>query len=652
MWRELKMKREIVTLFAASAAVFLVACGSDSSGTNANDGEIVSVQAETFDDLPNCSKSREGDLAEVLDERKAYRCEKGAWEFDHNVLDTVKTEDELPACIGKKEGLSLFVKSESAAYTCDGKRWTKEDAPGESGVVEYETEDDLPNCVVKREGETALIEGEAYLCDGTRWKSVGTYYATEDSLSNCTAKREGEKAYIADEGTALKCTDGEWKEVKAAEQGRSEPDDDSPKSSSSTSDTPMSSSTPDTSTSSSTPTEDLSSSSVKVPEPEEGTLTDSRDGQTYKTVVIGTQTWMAENLNYVATSSVCPLENSAYCKKYGRLYLPGGASTYCPSGWHVPSLSEWTVLYNYVDANNGTEGVGKSLKSTTGWYEAGTTVGKRMAVATGKDQFGFSALPAGSCWWGSPWKCYSDDEARFLASGGEILQILYDSDIITQEENSDGTNVKVSVRCLKGAATSTTTTSSSSLAKKEIDGCTCDGELTTETNDLASDNPVEYTWSVTGCSSEGAEPLSYIWSGSVSGTKSSVTGSFTKKGEYTPSVTVTNADGNAKEVACPSVYVVDSDNPYDEIEFPSAKRLGPGGYYIPECPAPPGTSRQQATMDLQGGSSTNCLDWIDGQQVSWSSTQHWGDCAGMVQVEFPLYITIPVGEYMEFNSCF
>ena len=470
MWREVKMKREIVTLFAASAAVFLVACGSDSSGTNANDGEIVSVQAETFDDLPNCSKSREGDLAEVQDERKAYRCQKGAWEFDHDVLDTVKTEDELPACIGKKEGLSLFVKSESAAYTCDGKRWIKEDAPGESGVVEYETEDDLPNCVVKREGETALIEGEAYLCDGTRWKAVGTYYATEDSLSNCTAKRDGETAYIADEGTALKCTDGEWKEVKAAEQGRSEPDDDSPKSSSSTSDIPTSSSTPDTPTSSSTPIEDLSSSSIKVPEPEEGTLTDSRDGQTYKTVVIGTQTWMAENLNYAATSSVCPLENSAYCKKYGRLYLPGGASTYCPSGWHVPSLSEWTVLYNYVDANNGTEGVGKSLKSTTGWYEAGTTVGKRMAVATGKDQFGFSALPAGSCWWDTPsWNCYSDDDARFIASGGEILQMLYDSDIITQEENSDGTNVKVSVRCLKGAATSASSAGNTSSANVDVE---------------------------------------------------------------------------------------------------------------------------------------------------------------------------------------
>lgn len=310
------------------------------------------------------------------------------------------------------------------------------------------------------------------------------------------------------------------------------------------------------------------------------------------------------------------------------------------------------MLYNYVDANNGTEGVGKSLKSTTGWYEAGTTVGKRMAVATGKDQFGFSALPAGSCWWDTPsWNCYSDDEARFLASGGEILQILYDSDIITQEENSDGTNVKVSVRCLKGAVASTTTTSSSSLAKKEIDGCTCDGELTTETNDLASDNPVEYTWSVTGCSSEGAEPLSYIWSGSVSGTKSSVTGSFTKKGEYTPSVTVTNADGNTKEVSCPSFLVTDSDNPYDEIEFPSG-RLGPGGYYIPECPGSEWHSSTTYTIVLKGGSSENCLDWIDASLVTWVSGYHWGDCAGEVQVEFPLYITIHAGEYMEFDSCY
>ena len=118
---------KIITLGATAVmALFLAACGSDSdSGTTAKDTEEVSVQAETFDDLPNCSKSREGDLAEVQDERKAYRCQKGVWEFDHDVYDSVATEDDLPACTAKKEGLSLFIASEHAAYTCDGKRWSK-----------------------------------------------------------------------------------------------------------------------------------------------------------------------------------------------------------------------------------------------------------------------------------------------------------------------------------------------------------------------------------------------------------------------------------------------------------------------------------------------------------------------------------------------
>jgi len=62
--------------------------------------------------------------------------------------------------------------------------------------------------------------------------------------------------------------------------------------------------------------------------------------------------------------------------------------TACPEGWHLPNDGEWKTLYDYVDANNGSDGVGTSLKSVSGWSAY-------SGVATGTDRFGFSALPAG-----------------------------------------------------------------------------------------------------------------------------------------------------------------------------------------------------------------------------------------------------------------
>ena len=127
-----------------------------------------------------------------------------------------------------------------------------------------------------------------------------------------------------------------------------------------------------------------------------GTMTDKRDGKTYRTVVIGegdsAQTWMAENLNYhnvnmAERDSWCPGEDLSRCEVGGRLYTWATAmQDICPEGWHLPTKKESEQLIEYA----GCAGQNKceSLRSTTGWTEPDS-------YANGTDDFGFSVLPIG-----------------------------------------------------------------------------------------------------------------------------------------------------------------------------------------------------------------------------------------------------------------
>jgi uncharacterized protein (TIGR02145 family) len=128
------------------------------------------------------------------------------------------------------------------------------------------------------------------------------------------------------------------------------------------------------------------------------TLTDRRDGKTYKTVKIGEQVWMAENLDYEAEGSVCYDNDPANCEKYGRLYNWATAKNVCPEGWHLPSNEEWEDLYQFADGSTETESpyesktAGKFLKAKSGW---GDYEGKS---GNGTDIHGFAALPGGGCY--------------------------------------------------------------------------------------------------------------------------------------------------------------------------------------------------------------------------------------------------------------
>jgi len=155
---------------------------------------------------------------------------------------------------------------------------------------------------------------------------------------------------------------------------------------------------------------------------ETGTFIDERDGQEYKWVKIGSQVWMAQNLNvgkilYIrdgefvdkSIEKFCYKNDEKYCLEYGGLYSWDVMMKYidlnhvqgfCPSGWHIPTEREWEILINYL---GGYEMAGGMLK------EAGTAHWKNPNTGA-TNSGGFTALPAG-------WGIYTDIDQSFIDSG-------------------------------------------------------------------------------------------------------------------------------------------------------------------------------------------------------------------------------------------
>lgn len=202
------------------------------------------------------------------------------------------------------------------------------------------------------------------------------------------------------------------------------------------------------------------------PEKNYGDLIDERDGQLYKTITIGDQTWMAQNLNFLyekgTSHSFCFGDDPANCEKYGRLYTwsaaldsaglysedglgCGGGATcgyfpvlrgVCPEGWHVPSDKEFETLRSFVSSAGDLQALGFAE-----WSGATNTSG-------------FSAIPSGLYTYN-----YGDNKADYY-NLGEVARYWSRSEgasnpyalVIKSSQKLEGTNDtddRLSVRCIK-----------------------------------------------------------------------------------------------------------------------------------------------------------------------------------------------------------
>jgi len=243
------------------------------------------------------------------------------------------------------------------------------------------------------------------------------------------------------------------------------------------------------------------------------TVTDA-DGNLYHTITIGTQKWMVENLkttkyrngdvigttsslNMDLTYAISPKYQWAYnglesnVPTYGRLYtwyVVADSRNIAPTGWHVASDAEWSVLQNYLIVNGynydkmtSDNKIAKSLCTTTLWNIT-TTVGTPGCNLTQNNTSGFSMVPGG----------YRGTDGNFyiLGSGTDIWTSTENStniacvrgcgNAVSLGSNNINENYGFSARCIKNSLPIISTNTPSSILSTNV---TCGGNITSDGGD-------------------------------------------------------------------------------------------------------------------------------------------------------------------------
>lgn len=491
--------------FLLPLTLTLAACGDDdsSSASSNDDPGVESSSSEAITSSSSEEVSSISSVQEPFNPGEYRTCDK---KYEGKFL-LYQYRETLDALYGTYRVNTVF-------YKCKNGKWSGPSATSPENLTEGDVIRAAPDdweCDAENEGQ---VQSWSYMVFAVPHSPMGytpTYYARceqgdwvlcePESSSSSSMDNASSSSVKSSSSSSVILSASEESSSSLAESSSSVEESSSsvvtPQSSSSS--TSVSSSSADVQSSSSETESSSSSSEDKVdcsallegetgwswdvpkecrfnPSIGYGSMTDERDGKVYRTVKIGDQVWMAENLNFDPGQggsgdakydwSWCYGDEPKNCDVAGRLYtwaaamdsvklandadnpqdcgydktctLPATVYGICPTGWHLPSQVEWDALFTVV---GGQSTAGKVLKSQTGWYSNGN----------GTDAFGFSALPAG--WEDDGDFSYDGNYAVFWSSteddsyGAYYVALLYGYDIANLDDGYK--DYGFSVRCVK-----------------------------------------------------------------------------------------------------------------------------------------------------------------------------------------------------------
>lgn len=419
-----------IRLFVIIAVFFLLSCADESSSGPAKENSSASRGSEIVCDIGN-----EGMIVKPADGEMERICKDGSW-----------------MAIESSSSGNLMASSDA-----------KENQSSSSSFIESEVKQSSSSNI------TALSSSEGLSGSSVVQSSdshEGSQSSSSDYAEESSSSSDDTKLYLCDDGVTYVLDLANCKvESSSSESGTPESSSDNEESSSSgiesSSSIGMSSSSVEMSSSS----EESSSSVNSVYDAQNNTLTDLRDGQVYKTVTIGTQVWMAENLNYVPDDtvrsdigdysvSICGGGKDGSmvegdCSVFGRLYAvdilpPYNKVVFCPDGWSIPNYKKWKILMDVLDSTLAGKKMKLNDKDKTYWPHSEAS-----------NESGFSAIPAGyyNVYHGFNWK---GTAAVPTASFAIFVTSWLDKNTIFVSDKRDavvsrsfGEGFLISVRCVK-----------------------------------------------------------------------------------------------------------------------------------------------------------------------------------------------------------